>query len=45
MVKRKVGVKSNVVVQRGYGLEEEEMFIPVLGKLTKVYIPKIKKYI
>ncbi|MEM4056644.1 MAG: hypothetical protein QW578_06390 [Thermoplasmatales archaeon] len=44
-VKRKVGVKSNVVVQRGYGLEEEEMFIPVLGKLTKVYIPKIKNVI
>ncbi|MEM3338727.1 hypothetical protein [Saccharolobus sp.] len=42
---RKVGVKSNVVVQRGYGLEEEEMFIPVLGKLTKVYIPKIKNVI
>ncbi|MEM0252901.1 MAG: hypothetical protein QW430_12655 [Metallosphaera sp.] len=44
-VKRKVGVKSNVVVQRGYGLEEEEMFIPVLGKLTKVHIPKIKNVI
>ncbi|WHA35211.1 hypothetical protein SSRV2_ORF36 [Saccharolobus shibatae rod virus 2] len=44
-VKRNVGVKSNVVVQRGYGLEEEEMFIPVLGKLTKVYIPKIKNVI